>query len=87
MSKRPTLLVDYARIDGSENNPRIKPNVEAYLDVLIEWLQSEYDSMHGHAASQETVLNRRRDLESNSNQTLLNRRRAFELNSSQAPLT
>ncbi len=34
-----TLLVDYARIDGSENIPHIKRNFKTYLDVLIEWLR------------------------------------------------
>ena len=46
--------MDYARIDGSANIPHIKRNVKAYLDVLIEWLQSLYNSMHGHATSQDS---------------------------------
>ncbi len=37
---RLTLLVDYARINGSADIPLIKRNVKAYLDVLIYWLQS-----------------------------------------------
>ncbi len=51
---RLTLLVDYARINGIENIPHIKRNVMADLGVLIEWLQSLYNSLHGHAASQDS---------------------------------
>ncbi len=51
---RLTILVDYARIGAIENIPHIKRNVKAYMDVLIEWLRSLYNSMHGHAASQDS---------------------------------
>ncbi len=49
-----TLLVNCARVNGSVNIPRVKQIVKTYLDVLIEWLQSAYNSMHGHDASENT---------------------------------
>ena len=45
--------MDYARTDGSANIPHIKRNVKAYLDVLIEWLQSLCNSMNGDGSSQD----------------------------------
>ncbi len=51
---RLTLQVDYARIYGTENIPHIKGSVKAYLDVLIEWLQSLCNSMHGHTAFEDS---------------------------------
>ena len=47
------LLVDYVRIDRSAKIPDIKRNFKAYLDALIEWLQSLYNRMHCHAASKD----------------------------------
>lgn len=45
------ILLDYAKIDGGENIPQIKQTVKSYLNVLIEWLQSLYNSMHCHDVS------------------------------------
>ena len=49
-----SLMVVYARIDGSSNTTHIKRDFKTYLNVLIEWLQNLYNIIHGHAASEDS---------------------------------